>query len=57
MITIGDVNVWAKHVVIADLDVAAGIDHQVSIEIVPVANPYSDPVERSRPPAKASSLA
>src|SRR4029077_2036072 len=39
---VGDIHVGGEHVVIADLDRAAGIDHHVSIEIIRVANADAD---------------
>lgn len=34
MIAVGNIYIWAKHVAIADLNQSAGINHQVSIEII-----------------------
>ena len=44
MIRISDIDVGAEHIVIAYLDVAAGINHQVSIEIVVISNSNPDAV-------------
>jgi hypothetical protein len=42
MIAIRNVNIWAEHVVIADLDAPASIDHDVTVEIISIANYDSD---------------
>src|SRR3984957_8498433 len=44
MIAVRYVHIRAKHIVVADLNRAAGVNHEVEIKIVRIANANSDPV-------------
>ena len=46
MIGIRDINIRPEHVVIADLDMAAGVDHEITIKIIAAADFDSGSVER-----------
>jgi hypothetical protein len=45
VIAVGNINIRTEHVVIANLNMTAGINHQIPIEVVSAANAYSDSVE------------
>jgi hypothetical protein len=53
VIGIGDIDIRAKHVAIADLNVTAGVDHKIPIEVVVTsdvnANTVEGPVKRPEP--------
>jgi hypothetical protein len=47
VIRIGNINVRAEHIVIANLNIAAGVNHQVSVEIV-TASDFDSPSSKRR---------
>src|SRR5947207_2502738 len=44
VVAVRDVNVRPEHVVIADLDITTGVNHDVAVEIISVSNADTDSV-------------
>jgi hypothetical protein len=42
VIGVRNVDVWPEHIVIANLDQPAGVNHEVPVKVIPVANPNSN---------------
>jgi hypothetical protein len=42
MIRIGDVNVRPEHILVTDLNQAAGVNHDIPVEVIAISNPNSN---------------